>query len=194
MVSTQDIFGLAVGMFYALVAPIAAYFLLRTFATLRARDIALGVLGFIAIVALNQTLLRPVAFALARLVESDSRFQTAFWGLVLPEAFSRSAFAFSNEAACFLLLSYFATRREGLGPGFAYALGAGAAYCLMTANREFHELRLALVINEYGAYATFGISATDSENFLAVAFAYGIPMGAGAVFRFLIEIVLAHLV
>jgi uncharacterized membrane protein YhfC len=180
MDSMLDIFGLTLGMIYTVFAPVFAYFLMRTFAPLRVRDIALGVFGFVVIVVLGRTPVSYVAFALAaRLLaegHSPSEFATTFlYGFCF-----YSAFGLLNEAACFLLLKYFASRREGPGPGFAYAIGAGGAYCLMLANNELHYLRFAM--------------AANGQNSLTHIFAYGIPQGAGAVYRILMEIVLASLV
>jgi uncharacterized membrane protein YhfC len=182
MVSTLDIFGLTLGLAYTVLAPIAAYFLLRNFAPLRARDIALGVFGFVIIVFLTRTPVDYVALALAERIFAEGRshgqtFVSFLFGFCIS-----AAFALQNEAACFLLLKFFASRRDGPGPGFAYAIGAGGAYCLVLANGELNDLRWALTANEFGAVSH------------AYAFAYGIPRGAGAVYRLLIEVVLASLV
>lgn len=195
MVSTLDIFGLAVGSFYAFIAPIAAYFLLRTFVSLRARDVALGVLGFIATVILNKTIVGPFAIALNGLIESKGYIPGGiFTSLFLFQFSYHGTFSLLAETLCFLLLKYFATRGEGFGPGIAYAIGAGGAYCLVIADAELDNLLRALATNEYGPGAAFGQGARVSQDFLAYAFAYGIPMGVGAVFRVSLGIVLASLV
>jgi hypothetical protein len=181
MDSTLDIFGRSVGLFYTVFAPVAAYFLLRILAPLRMRYIALGVFGFVVIVLLGRTPVGYVAFALAaRLLAEWHSPPSEFAKTFLYGFCYRAAFALLNEAACFVLLKYFASRRQGPGPGFAYALGAAGAYCLVLANSEFHYLQLALVEN--------GLPPT------ARALVFGIPQGAGAVYRLLIALILASLV
>jgi uncharacterized membrane protein YhfC len=194
MVSTLDIFGLAIGMIYTICAPIVGYFLLRTFAPLRVRDIALGVFGFFVILVVSRTLVGQVAFFIAELVQTKGHLQSIFSTLFLFDFFFHGAFSLLNETACFLLLKYFAPRRQGYGPGIAYGIGAGSVICLVFANTELGSLRLASTINEYGLEAALGQGVRVSSNFLTDAFAHGIPTGVGAVSSLLIEIVLASLV
>jgi hypothetical protein len=181
MDSSLDIFGRAVGLAYTLFTPIVGYFVLRAFAPLRMRDIALGVFGFVVIVLLARGPVGYVASALAGrlLAEANSRPSEFVLFFVSGLCFF-SALALLNEAACFVLLKYAGSQRQGPGPGFAYAIGAAAVYCLMLATSEIRSLQLAWVGN--GDYVS------------AHAFAYGTPQGASAVYRLLIEVILASLV
>jgi uncharacterized membrane protein YhfC len=181
MDSSLDIFGRAIGLAYIVCAPIAAYFLLRARAPLRARDIALGVCGFGVMFVLRRTQLGDVGLALAASLLAEwhsprSEFTTKF----VFEFCYYGEFALLNEATCFLLLRHFASRRDGPGPGFAYAIGAAGAYCLMMANDELR-------------YLLFTLSA-NGRDILTHLFAYGIPRGVGAVYRILIGTILASLV
>ena len=195
MVSTQNIFGLMVGAFYAAFAPIGAYLLLRTFVTLKARYVALGVLVFILCLILNRMLVGSAMLAIGAMTQSSIGYSNSvFWSIFLYKFPFDAAYALLNLAACFLLLKYFASRQEGLGPGLAYAIGAGGFYCILIADYELHDLQLALTTNEYGLQAAFGPGMRISGDFLASNFAYGIPRGAGAVFHLLFEIILASLI
>jgi hypothetical protein len=181
MDSSLDIFGRVVGLAYTLLTPIAAYFLLRPLAALRMRDIALGVFGFVVIVLLARGPVGYVASALAERLLAEAHSRPSEFALIFSFEFCfYGAFALLNEAACFVLLKHFASQRQGPGPGFAYAIGVAAVYCLMLANNEFHHLQFALGANE--------------QDPLAHAFAYGISQGVDVVFRVLVEVILASLV
>jgi hypothetical protein len=181
MDSSLDIFGRAVGLAYTVFAPIAAYFLLRALAPLRLRDVVLGVFGFVDVALLARTPVSHAAFALAERLLAEGHSPPSEFAKTFVYGFCYyGAFALVNEAACILLLSHFGSRRHGSAPAFGYAIGAAGAYCLVLANREFHYLQLAWVEN--GDYSS------------ARAFIYGIPQGASAIYRVLIEVILANLV
>ena len=194
MVSSLDIFGLELGLFYAVFTPIAAYFLYRVPLNLRLRDIALGVFGYFATYGLHWIVARPAIAFLFGLFESarydpDPRAFIALYNWLL-----QSAVAVEGAVIGFLLLRFLASRKQGLGPGMAYGIGVGGAYCLaIRAHVAYQHLQWAFASNENGPESVFRSGASSPE-FLAAMFSYGVPYGAGSIPHFLIAIAVSLLV
>jgi hypothetical protein len=60
MVSALEIFGLSVGLIYAVVIPFAAYFLFRRPLALKLRDVALGAAGYFIASRLHRAIVGPI--------------------------------------------------------------------------------------------------------------------------------------
>jgi hypothetical protein len=194
MVSSLDIFGLTLGLFYAVFTPLAAYLLCRIPLALKLRDVALGAFGYFAAYGLHRTIARPALSALFDVLgrahyDLDPRAIIIFYNWLL-----QSAPAVQGALICFVLLSLLASRKQGLGPGMGYAIGAGGAYCLaIRAHVAYQHLQWALASNENGPESVFR-SGANSPEFLNRMFAYGIPYGAGSVPHFLIAIAVSLLI
>jgi uncharacterized membrane protein YhfC len=194
MVSSLDIFGLGLGFLYAVTTPIAAYILFRNPLNLKLRDIGVGAVGYFATDGLHKALVRPALMALIEAMQSANYYPSPSVFRFFENWSSRSAFAVQSELICFLLLSFFASQRKGMGPGVAYGVGAAGVYCVaFRAHIELQHLQWAVATDENGPEALFGARA-DSPGFLVRMFSYGIPYGVGSIVHFLIAIGLCVLV
>ena len=178
MVSSLDIFGLTLGLFYAVFTPLAAYFLYRIPLALKLRDVALGAFGYFATYGLHRMIGRPALSALFDVLgrthyDPDPRAFIFFYNWLL-----QSAAAIQGAFICFLLLSLFASRKQGLGPGIGYAIGAGGAYCFaIRAHVAYQHLQWALASNENGP-SWFSNGAPIRRNFSPGCFLTAFPMAS----------------
>jgi uncharacterized membrane protein YhfC len=183
MIPAVDIFSLILGALYSFLAPIIAYLIGRRRLGLKLRDLALGVLGALLLIALSlllAILLMEIGFA-----ESSSPARTALYSLAVGAPL--------NGAICFVLLRFAASRSPGWAPAVGYGIGFGAFYAIaITGWTQVHDLRLALAVNAIGADSVF-YRAAAAERFADNAFSYGLPSGVTGITRLMIEIGVAML-
>jgi len=188
MVSSLEIFGLSVGLVYALATPFAAYFLFRRPLALKARDIVVGIAGAYIAAWFRRAIVEPAIQALFAFLMRE-HFGLGF-NFFLYDFLLRSATQIEAALTCFVLLFIFASTTSGRGPGFAYGLGAGGAYCLQRAAGLYLYLQWASSANGDGQLEWWG----ESPEILTKFFSQGIPNGAGAVAHFLVAVGLSLLV
>ena len=188
MVSSLEIFGLSLGLVYALATPVAAYFLFRRPLALKARDIFVGFVGASIAAGLRRAIVTPAIQALFAFLMREHfslGFNYFFYDFLL-----RSATQAATALTCLLLLFVFASTTSGRSPGFAYGLGAGGAYCLQRAAGLYLYLRWASSANGDGQLEWWD----ESPEILTKFFSQGIPNGAGAVAHFLVAVGLSLLI
>ena len=115
MVSSLEIFGLSVGLVYALATPFAAYFLFRRPLALKARDIFVGIAGAYIAAWLRGAIVEPAIQALFAFLTREHfslGFNYFFYDFLL-----RSATQTATALTCLLLLLVFASTNSSRGPG-----------------------------------------------------------------------------
>jgi uncharacterized membrane protein YhfC len=190
MVSTLEIFGLSVGLFYAVVTPFAAYFVFRRPLALRLRHVALGIVGYFIASRLHRAIVGPAVGALFDFLMRAHFDPGPGVYLFLYNWLRRSVAETESALICALLLFVFASKRSGLAPGAAYAIGSGGGYCFARVVADCVYLQWALSANGSGRFQWWA----DSPEIFARIFSQGIPHGAGTIAHFLVTVGLSLLI
>jgi uncharacterized membrane protein YhfC len=193
MVSSLDIFGLGVGLAYAIATPFAVYWLLGRILSLNRRDAALGALGYVVADALHRLYVHPILSAILGAFEHSKYHPDPYIHTFTANWLFGFGVVVEMELGAYLLLRAFASRATGIGPGVAYGIGRGAVYCCgVGAPLSLSKLQAAFILNAKSVDPLYGVAV--SPEWSVSYFEYGIPQGVSTAAHFMIAVGLSLLV
>ncbi len=193
MVSSLDVFGLCLGLAYAIAAPLAAYLLLSRVLPLNRRDVALGAIGYLVADGLNRAYVYPILSAIVGAFQHSKYYPDPYVHTFIVNWLFGFGVVVEFELGACLLLGAFASRATGVEPGVAYGIGRGAGYCCgLGVPHALSKLQASIILNAKSVDRMYDVPI--SSEWSAKLFEFGIPQGVSAVAHFMIAVGLSFLV
>jgi uncharacterized membrane protein YhfC len=188
MISDEILFGLFIGPFYSIAAPILAYLYCRRRFHLAAGDIGLGVVAAVV----SQNIISIVPFYVLVFALTPHGFAPYF--KLLGSALAKNMWiVLVHQALRYTFFRFLAHDATDSGPGIAYGIGVAIYACLSWAWFGWTELSHALAANADNVLAVFGPDYAISSIIVDRYFWSGVPLATQAAANLLLEIGLAAL-
>jgi uncharacterized membrane protein YhfC len=188
MISDEILFGLFIGPFYSIAAPILAYLYCRRRFYLAAGDIGLGV----AAAVVSQTIFANVPLYVVVYALTPHAL-SPFFKLLGSALFKYVWIVLVHQALRYMFLRFLVRDTTDDGPGIGYGIGFASYACLSWAWFGWTELSGALAANANNVLAALGPDYAIPPDIRDRYFWSGVPLATQAAANLLLEIGLGAL-